>query len=405
MSASESTCSISPTFELGSSPTDLRPDKIRIASLNVGNLPVDAHAHDCTCAAISWMQALKSKLFGWSEIGVNFFNQHRKTNFHQMIRHMGWTGVTIQASNCHNTSTSRVQAGGVALFVHKDWTHLIDAKGRDPTGLGRWVWVQLCTSTGAGVQIYQLYRCIFHPLLELLVYRQQRNFLLSHRDSQDPRQALLEDLTREIQALEEMKILVMGDFNEDIQSTAMQDWSAGLGLHETTLLSIGSPRGTHRANRSNCQINSLFSDVVSSTAGLTNFGLFDHRTLWMTLSLTTAFGFQYVPPRPRVSRCLRFSKPTSVEKYHVALSEAIGQTDLYRKVQRVTMQTPLHVATSMLNHLDSVRCQIMLEAEKKCAHVSKGKVPYSPMVGLLRKKIYVTKLIRKKLSGPSHISS
>ena len=45
-------------------------------------------------------------------------------------------GTTINAFNIHDTQNKRVQAGGVALFVKKEFMHLVSGTGRDPSGLG-----------------------------------------------------------------------------------------------------------------------------------------------------------------------------------------------------------------------------------------------------------------------------
>ena len=196
----------------------------------------------------------------------------------------------------------------------------------------------------------------------------------------------------------------MGDFNENITSTQLQDWSSELGLFEMTLASIQTNQGTHCLNQQECQIDGIFSDLPLAAAGMTNFGMFEHCTLWMTLLLTTAFGFHYQPPRPLPIRRLYLHKVNAVDWYHASLSDSILQTDLLCWVLRVTMQTPTALASAVLNCLDVICQDIMLQAEKDCSKLSKGEIPYSPTLGLLGKRIYVAKLILQKLSRPSHIS-
>ena len=186
------------------------------------------------------------------------------------------------------------------------------------------MWVELTSSTGATIRLYQLYRCIAHPRLESSVFQQQQqNYFLSRGDNRDPCSALLEDLANEIQQYEGQKTVVMGDFNENISSNAIQEWSGMLGLQEATSASIGKNKGTHCSNQHDCQINGIFSDLPLSSAGITDFGIFNHRTLWMNLSLTTAFGFHYQSPHPLPTQQLYLHKVQAVDWYHASLSDAI----------------------------------------------------------------------------------
>lgn len=137
---------------------------------------------------------------------------------------------------------------------------------------------------------------------------------------------------------------------------------------------------------------------------MTDFGHFNHWTLWSTLSLTAAFGFHYQDLRPSTPCWLHLHKPLTVDKYHAALGNFLLCTNLLQHVKQIMMHTPRQVAINALNWLDWICMKIMLQAKQDCSKLSKGEVPYSLMLGLLGKKVYVTKLILKKLSGPTHIS-
>jgi hypothetical protein len=55
-------------------------------------------------------------------------------------------------------STDRLQYGGVGLVASSEMKHRIIDHGKDPTGLGRWVWVRIQGKEGHTTRIVSAYR-------------------------------------------------------------------------------------------------------------------------------------------------------------------------------------------------------------------------------------------------------
>ena len=105
-------------------------------------------------------------------------------------------------------------------------------------------------------------------------------------------------------------------------------------------------------------------------SGLTDYGPWDHHTLWGIFSLQGMFGYPYVALRPQCIRQLRFNKLVTIDKYHAKLTWQLQAHNLFNQMMKINFDIPYDEATRELNRLDKIRCQIMLLAEKKCRHIS-----------------------------------
>ena len=392
------------TYSHGSMPRERTDDEITICSTNVGKLPANEYNNDKTTMMIKWFQQMQADIAGVSEVGINYSAKQTRKSFREMTIGRGWQGDCIQSHNMHDTREGKVQPGGVGILISRRIGHLVKDKGRDTRELGRYVWVEIQGINGAKIRLYQIYRPLFHPKLEWSVYRQQRNFLLAKGIETDPRDQLLEDISEEVRPLLGTKILIMGDFNEEVADLDWHQWFDGRNIRERIFESVGENIGTHIRNESAKQIDGIASDFELESAGLTDFGPWDHRTLWGYVSLSGTFGYSYKPPRPRQVRRLRFNKPLSVENYHAVLTKQLKATNLLNQVMTVTYATPIEEATEVLNRCDKIRSDIMRAAEKQCRHISRGEVPFSPAIAFLGKRIHALKLMIRFKSQPNHIS-
>ena len=143
---------------------------------------------------IKWTQQIRSDIMGISEVGINFGAKQQQRSFRKMVSSHGWQGMTVNAYNEHDTREGRMQPGGVAILVASRINHLVTDTGKDETGLGRWVWIELTGANGEKIRVYQLYRCLPHARFEGSVFRQQQNYLISQHDRRSPYVAMMEDL-------------------------------------------------------------------------------------------------------------------------------------------------------------------------------------------------------------------
>ena len=132
--------------------------------------------------------------------------------------------------------TDKTQYGGVGLIASSELKHRIIDNGKDPTGLGRWVWIRIQGKEGHTTRIVSAYRpCQSDGAGS--VFRQHQRVLSASGDHRTPLVAFREDLRAEILAWKtDGDHLVIGmDANEDVRSGEINTLFQRLGLHDAIL--------------------------------------------------------------------------------------------------------------------------------------------------------------------------
>jgi len=126
-------------------------------------------------------------------------------------------------NSMESIAPKRFVRGGELLLLKDEIAHRGYKTGNDPSQLGRWAWSLLEGKGG-------------------LKTRQQRRFFLSNNQDRNPREALFEDLDKEIQLWREAgeNIIIAGDFNGDVRSGDISKWMKQWGLRDSILTIHGS---------------------------------------------------------------------------------------------------------------------------------------------------------------------
>jgi hypothetical protein len=98
------------------------------------------------------------------------------------------------------TVSAKLQYGGVGMIALSEAKHQTTARGKDPSGMGRWVWMRMEGKEGHHIRFITAY----HPCQSggaSSVFQQHsapRAMAVQH-DFRNPRTAILEDLAKVIQ--------------------------------------------------------------------------------------------------------------------------------------------------------------------------------------------------------------
>ncbi len=170
------------------------------------------------------------------------------------------------------------------------------------------------------LRIITIYRPVYSTGT-LSAYQQQRNILLDNDIDTCPRTQLLLELRDCVVKWKNQgeQIIVMGDFNEDIQGSTIRNFFATLDMKELILdmhpdLIINTFAG------GSTQIDGIFAtrNITANNGGYTElpWGLkSDHRMLWVDLDLNQLFGDQNIPMwKPNIRR-LKCNDPRVVKRY------------------------------------------------------------------------------------------
>jgi len=154
---------------------------------------------------------------------------------------------------------SRHQAGGVSLWSINQGAHRVMECGKDPRGLGRWVWTRYRGRGGVNVRFVTAYRPVLNKQGAQSVWNQQKGFFEGIRDDRCPREIFVEDLCKEVSEwLGTGDQLVIGvDANEDIRGGVLSRRLGNLGLVDCITSQHGMD-GPPTYDRGSVPIDGLF---------------------------------------------------------------------------------------------------------------------------------------------------
>jgi len=147
----------------------------------------------------------------------------------------GWW-ETCQWSLMYNrTETNRTpyQPGCAGILCVNQVAHQMLWPGDDPSGLGCWCWTQIQDIQGFYLRIMTMYQpCNSNG--PLMTYQQQVWWLTKLHWYACPWDAILVNITKEIQSWQELRdqVILLTNYNNDITSPLVQWWAANLGLVE-----------------------------------------------------------------------------------------------------------------------------------------------------------------------------
>jgi len=169
----------------------------------------------------------------------------------------------------------------------------------------------------------------------LTTYQQQVRYLTKIGRFLNPREAILIDIAKELQTWQELgdHILLLMDYNDDIESPTVRQWAAQLGLVEaiTYLHPTGAPPTYQHGSR---PIDGIFAApqlLAQAAGGYLSFGdavPSDHRAIWLDLHLPEICPPQqadHVKPRARRLQC---KDPRVVSRYNTVLLDIIMQQNI-----------------------------------------------------------------------------
>jgi hypothetical protein len=325
-----------------------------------------------------------------------------------------WVERTI-GKLAHNTTeqgmTDTIQYGGVGIVATQELAHRIIDRGRDPTNLGRWVWIRIQGKEGHTVRIATAYRPWESPGAST-VYHQQARGLSANGDHRNPIDALMEDLQK---AIKDWKaagdhIVIGMDANEDVRKGTVHDTFAALGLREAILEKHHdqSPPATQNRNTKRQPIDGIWvsSSLKISAGGYLPFGdacPSDHRMLMIEIQYSVAFGQRPQEIDKLKPKRLKTSDPRLVKKYNLRVKKAMRDTGFRKKYELHKTQADNGIWNDTMleqyDNLDQEDRALRDTVELGIRKLNMGGVPWSPKLQPFRDTIELWKMIRRKRKG------
>ena len=236
------------------------------------------------------------------------------------------------------------------------------------------------------LKIYTLYRVnpsSGEELGDTKAWTQQRTALQDNNDERDPRQAVVEDIIKELEKdiSEKTSIIIMADLNETVNGPEKtNNLFQELGLINVMQEYLGEramPRTCERGSQAIDHIwttSNVYSQITQ--AGYAPFHFIkhsDHRGLFIDLKLRTildndTFHLQHI--RKKRLRC---SIPSRVKKYMENLQSKWELNNIEERFTKIQEAFDTNGANAdnveTLNNLDQQITEIMIQSERKCSYV------------------------------------
>ena len=364
------------------------------------NDPADVSLH-------RWITSMEFDVFGVSEVNMYWPNVKQSLQFIERV-HRWWNPRNTVALCAYNKNEKRIkrsirQYGGTAQISRGNAALQHVNMGRDPTGLGRWVWQRYMGKEQRVLRVITCYRPLpAHSDKIYTPFRQQRAFLTANmgRDI-DPRDAVLEDLSIDItQWIEEGEhIILQMDANEDVREDKIKEWAEQMGLREAILERHGSTKAPKTHVRGRKPIDGIFvsRSLEIVAGGYTAFDdgvkakRADHRCLWIDIKHGDVFGYNMPSPTKFAGRRVKKQDPRTTQAFNKEYKKFAIRTGLSKRIFQLEAKATYPLPETLRQEADSIsklRQAGIRHADKKCRRLHMGGAAYTPefsrLMGRLR---------------------
>jgi endonuclease/exonuclease/phosphatase family metal-dependent hydrolase len=312
-------------------------------------------------------------------------------------------------TNEHN-DTETLQYGGVGIVAVDEAVNRARESGKDPSGLGRWIWMRFQGRQGHMTRVISFYRPCHAANKEGSVWEQHVRYFKGKLElDKNPREAFYEDLFLEIETWKQLgdHIIIAGDANEDVRSGMTSEFFLALGLREVILErhSRLSPPATNDKNNSRIPIDGIWAsqELKVNAAGYLPFGegcKSDHRLLWADFSYHTVFGRETPKTYHVPAKKLRSDDPRLVKRYNRKVKAALNREGLIKQAfalqNNITNQGWNLAMETEYNRIHSHNVKIRTQAEKTLRKLRMGGVDWSPKLQKYRDAIELWSMMKKR---------
>ena len=219
---------------------EAKQDKVLIGLVNSAGLATEKYKEkDDRLREI--MKSYGFEIFGLTEVNINWKN----TNTHNSIweRTYGWfRDLRIATSwNTKYKHTSAFQRGGTLMLATGKMAGRTKESRSDPWRWGRWSEMLIQGKEDRQIRVITLYRPNHNAGKINSVFNITKTTMTSEGDLRCPREAIYEDLDKEIKRWleQEEELIIMLDANEDVRKGSTANWMKKWGLREAIMTRHG----------------------------------------------------------------------------------------------------------------------------------------------------------------------
>lgn len=317
----------------------------------------------------------------------------------------GVTKTGIAANNI-NERISRDQVGGTAVAAIGRLSDIVSDTGCDPTGLGRWSWIQL----GHAERITKIVSGYLpckpgRNSRGRTTWEQHSRYLQAKGEFRYPSTVFIEDITTLISKWRQDgdEVVLCIDSNQDVYTGHL---ACALGQKNIQMGCLFQHALGEQVPNSHFRGKGKLSTIFGSPGLLEGnamcyphwYGIGDHRVFLLELSADSLFGGEYPTIARPTSRLLTCKVNRIRNKYCSTLKALVESHNMQAKlqhIQRHTLTLPPSVSQTLHDKWDKELGEFMTHAENKCTKFKSCAIEYSPTVGQwLRRRTVLKWLLR-----------
>ena len=402
---------------LGDTPGKKSEGVTRIACENVNTLPARLSSNEKLEKLKHVIDDLDLDILGLIEHRNNL--KHKDCRRHGVTQLFDGGETLVRGQWCSNENVDidkfverRMLEGGTGLLTFGETASLYNSEGsgKDPTGLGRYVYTQIKGDEEHSTMILTGYcPCKNNRSNNGTSYQQQRRYFVKvEKSTICPRDRFRSDLCELVAKwrAEGKRVVVMLDANENVYKDKLGRQLVdpeGLGLKEVVLESTKTHlTATHF--RGTKPIDAIWAspdlEVVGAGAMPIGFSIGDHRMMYVDIRTSTMVGFCPQPIKHPKARRLNSRIPRAKKAYIKRLERNITKHRLREKLMAAHLgDLSQEQMKAKLDKIDEMSRDFMINAERRSRKVRNGKIPFSPEAAQWIKRMQLYRSLLRYWAG------
>ena len=409
-------------YDFGNDTEGKKDSSIRIASWNLNSFPTRGKNEKFNDMIQQFLKR-KFDVIAVNENNVNWSKLPPDQSYQYLLRGTWDLCKSVFSHNTNDISINTIQPGGTGIIATNKMASRFLKQGRDPSGLGRWTWMQFRGRDKQELVVVSVYRpCNPNDDKGVSVratYRQHKDLFGNIGRLECPRNALFTDLKIQIKKWIEggQHLVIAMDANEDIRLPGINSFFENNGLKEAILNRHPNQPAVATRFPGSKPIDGVWVSrgIEIQAAGYTPFmesQQFDHRIAWIDLDVNLVLGHSIPPMVTYDIRRLKLNDPIVVAKYNQSLAAHLKQHRVHEKIKEIKaklmqQEGKLNQALeSKLETVDQLINEGMKQAENKCRKLKVGKIAFSEKYKVIRAKcsfweaLFRIKVLQRKMQEP-----
>ena len=384
-------------------------DTIRLWFTNPCGLGVDPFSFKSDDSLHFLRHKSKCDIFGLAETNLHWKMLHNTATLYSRLRQKWKYFKSVTSHNMH-AKLGKTQRGGTCMATVGQAAYRHYSHGEDPSGLGRWTWMEFRGRDEHATRVYTAYRPGGKPSSDserTTVYHQHKRYLRKNNINMEPRDYFDNDILAEIKdQVQEKNVVLMIDVNQNVITGHFTKAMEEIGmLNAVDKLNPEPLPATH--HRGSNPISAIYATqaLEVTRAGILPKGLGvhgDHRNMFLDITAGSFLGtYMYLvisPPMKRLqlhdSRIVRRFKKHTLE--HL---KANGMLEMAESLFKSVTYPPTSKMIEDMERFDEQLGRAITVGKKKSRKLCTGNIPYSSVFANLRDTRRIWLLVRKRKLG------